>query len=328
MNLAAMALALALGAGSPPAPAGLAEILSLLDSGRAAEAEEALRDRLARGPAAPAVRYLLGVALLYQRHFAAAEGELQAAVAGRGDRPQWFHTLALCQSEMGRLSAAVASLDRALALADDPAYHFDRAQCQANLGRFPAAMADLEAVLAAEPRHLAALLALARLLHDQGRSAEARPRLEAALPWAAGSAELHTLLGQGLLAAGESARAADFFRAALERLPSHLGATYGLAQALAALGEGAAAARERERFAELSRREEAIENRRQYLVLDPTNLAVTLELGAALLELGRAEEAWRLLDGASRMAPPSPELSRLLARAAAEAGRASSPVPP
>lgn len=317
-------------AAPPRAMLGAREIVALLEYGRAAEAEAALRRVLAAadGRPAPAVRYLLGTALLFQQRLPEAETELAAAVAARADRPQWFHTLALCRAELGRCQGAVEALDRALALAESPGFRYDRAMCLLNLGRSAEAEADLRRVLAATSQAPTATVALGRLLRDSGRTAEARSLLLALVAQQPRAVEAQVLLGLLAADAGQHAAAVERFRAALALLPQHLGATYGLARSLAALGERAAAEGEMARFRELSRREERIETLQQYLAHEPGRVDVRRELASELLELGRLDEARRELAALARLAPTDPAVAALLERGREVAASAESTVAP
>lgn len=307
------------GAGSAPAqPRGAEALVELLHTGRAVEAEARLRAASARQPSAPVLRYLLGVSLFYQQRLEEADAEIVAATTARGDRPAWFHTLAQVRFERGKCAGAVEALDRALALADEPRFRLDRAVCLLNLGRFEAAESDLRRLLVSTPDQARPQLLLARLLRDTGRGAEAHAVAEHALATSPPAVEARVLLGLLALDEGRNAAAVNAFRSVLEEVPCHTGATYGLAQALAASGEKGAAAETLRYYAELAAREERIENQRQFLSLAPRDVGVRLSLARELLALGRFDEAATELAVLGRLAPDHPEVRALLAAAQAQ----------
>ncbi len=292
-------------------PAGK-QVVELLQSGRAAEAEALLRRARGTQPGAPTLRYLLGVSLLYQQRLPEAETELAAAVEARRDRPRWFHTLALARSEQGKCQSALLALDRAVALAPEPRFRFDRALCLLNLGRFAEAEAELRLVIAALPTEARPHLLLARLLRDTGRSEEARAEAEKTLATFPQAVEARVLLGLIAVDENRAGDAADAFRTVLAAVPSHTAATYGLARALGVLGEKVEAAATMARYRGLLIREERLENQRQFLSLSPADVGVRLALARELLDLGRFEEAAGELAVLTRLAPDQAEVKSLL----------------
>lgn len=89
---------------------------------------------------------------------------------------------------------------------------------------------------------------LARALMDLGRSAEAAQVLEEALRVPQPRSESFYLLGQVHLQAGEAARAKASFLRAIEGVPDHTQAYFGLFTACQRLGQTEEAARYREQF--------------------------------------------------------------------------------
>lgn len=96
---------------------------------------------------------------------------------------------------------------------------------------------------------------LARALLDLGESAEALRHLQQAARLPRAPAETHYLLGQAQLQAGNPRDAKAGFQTALDLMPDHTQAAFGLMTACLRLGDEPAAAIHRERFRELEARD-------------------------------------------------------------------------
>jgi predicted Zn-dependent protease len=297
----------------PARPTAPQQVLALISQGRYAEAEAALRRGLAEGRGGPAVQYLLGQVLVRQFRFAEAEGFLRDAVAARGDRALWQHALAESLVGQGRCAAALAPLERAVQLDPRPRFRYDTAACALNVGNFALAESELRLLLQAEPRHVPALFGLGVLLADRGRNDEARRLLEDTVALQPDHVEAWFRLGLACAASGDAGAAIDALRRARAGAPAHVGAAYNLGRLLLARGDGEEGRRLLAEVPDLSARQELLENRLQYVQLDPRSAEGRAEAGGLLLEVGRLSDARVELEAARLLDPSRAETHRLLA---------------
>lgn len=178
-------------------------------------------------------------------------GDLPAAIAAwrrvlalRPEEWQARNELAAALVEVREFDEAAALLDEAAARAgDNPAVAVSRAKLDALCGRKREAMGALEACVARHPRHLPALVTLARALRDEDRFDEAVAALERAVMLAPGDATSWCALGRTFLESGRGEKALGVARAYSARQPGHAGALALESLAHLAIGEGEAAAR-------------------------------------------------------------------------------------
>jgi Flp pilus assembly protein TadD len=196
----------------------------------------------------------------------------------------------------------------------------------------------------ASPEDVASMLRKAALLLQAGKLNEAEPLLRRAVAVAPSNADAHTLLGTildqrdqtqaaereylqalrfnpksitaranlGVLLArtGRSEAAAQAFEAVLSAVPDHPQATINLALLYAARGD-------------YSRAVPLFERSR---LQEPANLTVLSNLGFALYQLKRADEATAVLDTAASLAPTDPDVLYLSGLVAALRGQSESAV--
>jgi tetratricopeptide (TPR) repeat protein len=188
------------------------------------------------------------------------------------------------------------------------------------LGAPESALETLEKILARDPKHVASLLALARIHEGAERWADARAALQRAASGAAAgkeTAEIHYRLGRVL--AAENGAADDIeahYLAALESDATHgeaLEALEGLARAAGNLGQLVQILELRERIApddaarrallteiadlyiNLGQPAEAVAPLKRLGEQTPTDLAIQESLGKALVAAGRVDEGERIL---------------------------------
>ena len=269
---------------------GLLLLLVLLGVSAAVAQDDARAVALAAGKA-----LLAGDLEEAARQFEAArEMDPELAVAWLG--------LAEVRELQGEPEEALAMARRAQELAPDEAVvHRSAARLLARLGADAAALEALERARELAPEVPEAYLLAGLLLRRNNKVAEAATLLAAGLDAGADTPDLRRELILLLLADGRPAEAIPVAEAAVERFPGEAGLELGLGLALAVLPE---------------RREEApgwLEKALESGVERPER--VRLELGTALLETGRAEEARPHLEAAAEAMPETPEVWYRLARA-------------
>ena len=94
------------------------------------------------------------------------------------------------------------------------------AESLANLGRFDEAEAEWKAILARQPQEPAAMLGLARLYFQQGKSSQATVVLESLVRDPKAPAEAHILLAKLLLRDGDARRAVARYKLGIEADPN------------------------------------------------------------------------------------------------------------
>jgi tetratricopeptide (TPR) repeat protein len=226
-------------------------------------------------------------ALLASAKAALDDGELDSArevlrlLCGRaGHTPrQWLTIGELCR-RAGDMPGAESALSRAVALAPaDPGARVALAALLRNAGRPAEALDHLETACRVAPDDARAAHLMGLMHLDQGLVAGARDWLARSRDAGGNGADLHADLGLAAQAAGDLGEAEACYRQALSEAPTHEGALRGMA-----------------RLARLRRRPED-----GLAVLEP--LAADLRSGGLLSELaglmassGRSEEAIALLE--------------------------------
>lgn len=211
-----------------------------------------------------------------------------------------------CAARLRDFLLTEGRLDEALALAaghDDPV---DRALQAHAAGDFRRAAELCRQRLSRQPDDPAALLHLARAVHNLGDAHEALQTLERLTRVAPGFAEGWYALAHALRAGGELERAVDAYERAIERSPALAAARFNLA--LTCLN------------ADRPRR--ALECLEALMASDPENAEVLVHAGLAEHMLGRVEAARRRFERALSIAPGHAEAHRLLAAVFNESGRA------
>jgi len=123
-------------------PTDLTTAKSLHQRGRIAEAEKAYRAILELEPKHPEVMYLLGVILLQQHRFEAAEHQIALAIGLQPAAPMLHYNRGVALQHLGRPKDALASFNSAIALKPD--YDLALAQRNSILKAAPHIGVDLE----------------------------------------------------------------------------------------------------------------------------------------------------------------------------------------
>jgi tetratricopeptide (TPR) repeat protein len=178
------------------------------------------------------------------------------------------------------------------------------ARCLVQVGRYPEALRHAETLLRRHPEDLELLVVAARARYDLGQKDEARKLLQ-------DTAEAHPDCGPALVelgrieaGAGRDATAERWLRQAVGAQPHDYQAVYALSQCLQRQGKEPDAAVYSERARRLKDRIERVsEIQRIEMSKRPFDPALRVEMGTALLELGKKESGlgWLLsaleLDG-------------------------------
>jgi tetratricopeptide (TPR) repeat protein len=202
----------------------------------------------------------------------------------------------------GELLAALEACRAARELAPgNAAAAYAAGRVLARLGSVASALDALEDAQRLAPREAEAYLLAALLLRDAGRPDEAAAVLGTALSRGVTAPAVSEQLALLLLGRGDRDRALELADTALERVPGHSGLLLARGLALAA---------------DPARRAEGVEALAQALVSGAAEPGrIHLELGAALLELGRGAEAVAHLREAVRLHPQMPEAAYRLGTA-------------
>jgi len=233
----------------------LQQAYSLLQAGRLAEAEGALRRAVAQSPASADAHFLLGMcryqqgavqdALPHMRRavslapgnaqFAVnlgfvlseageleeAERTLREAVARAPRDPAAFNALGITLQQAGKLDDALAVFERGVALAPrDDGMRNNYGRTLRDAGRLERALAEIRAALRLNPANVMAELNLGNVLRDTGALQEAIAAYERAILRAPTfNMALHNL-GEALLDAGRTDEALVAFGRAMQAAPA------------------------------------------------------------------------------------------------------------
>jgi len=234
---------------------GLQQAYSLLQAGRLAEAEAALRRAVAQSPASADAHFLLGMcryqqgelqdALPHMRravHLAPgnaqfavnfgfvlseagelqeAERVLRAALARAPRDPAALNALGITLQQAGKLDEALAVFERGIVLAPrDDGLRNNYGRTLRDAGRPEQALAEIRTALSLNPANVMAELNLGNVLRDTGALQEAIAAYERALARAPTfNMALHNL-GEALLDAGRADEALHAFGRAMYAAPT------------------------------------------------------------------------------------------------------------
>jgi tetratricopeptide (TPR) repeat protein len=200
--------------------------------------------------------------------------QVLAAAPGHADS---LHMLGVIASQCGQPEAAVACIDRAIALNPSAAmYHVNRANALLALGRLDGAEDGCRTALRLKRNCAEACQVLGHVLCDLGRPEEAIAAYKEALRQRPDLPDLHDNLGLALRQAGRLEEAAEALRQAVAHAPQDVQAQGNLAGLLKELG----------------RLPDAEACYREALRRRPDDPTLHLNLGIVLLLAGRFTEGW------------------------------------
>jgi tetratricopeptide (TPR) repeat protein len=298
----------------------IASLIHLIDTGRAADAEQRAAALLRARPSEGILWKVLSVSLLRQNKDALSA--LHRATELLPHDAQVHANLGSELAARGQWDAALASLRKALAIdPGNPDVLIDAAAAQQALGHFPQAVEIYQQALQIEPRRADAHNNLGNALLGLGDAAAAASSYKTALALRPRDAQILCNLGNALRQLGELEHAEKCTRLALELAPRLAMAHNNLGLLLTARGERAAAiASLREALRYNPQYIEALSNlgnvlraaglRRESLAayqraleLDPRRADSHANLAQALLETRRTRQAVECFRQAIRLQP-------------------------
>ncbi len=154
---------------APGSLAPLRRLIALLDAAqRTADADQLLRDQIAKAPRSGTLRQMLGLRLEERKDLAAAEAEFKAAIDADGGADSAWIALADHYARTARPARALELLDHVLRRAPNTADALVRAaSAQRTLGQPAQAIERYEQALKLRPRDVGILNNLALLLAEQ-----------------------------------------------------------------------------------------------------------------------------------------------------------------
>lgn len=234
-----------------------------------------------RTPDRPEAWMALGMVLARCRDFSGAEQAFMQAIKLRPDLAAAHVNQGNARRRLGRLTDAAESYRRGIVLDPRSAQaRFNLGNLLVDTGDMDAAVAEYEAAIQLDPAYLAARTNLGNLLLRLKRNEEALRRFEEVAEADPKFPHAHHNIGVALQASRRFAAAADAYQRELEFNPDDLGTWNNLCLSLLCNARPA----------------EALGACEDYLKRSPYNQKPLAYKAAALIELGRRDEASRLLD--------------------------------
>jgi tetratricopeptide (TPR) repeat protein len=207
----------------------------LLQTGRFNEAEQQFRAALIEEPSNALAHAMVGLCLLNQKSYAAAENAARQSI---GLRPDWYvgySVLASVLSERERVKPAVEAIHKAIELNPfDPHLHGTLASLRLKQRDWPATLAAADAGLEIDPENRECLNLRSIALVKLGRRNEAGATLAGALQRNPHDAMTHANQGWTLLNSGDHKAALVHFREALRIDPNLEWAKAGIVESMKA----------------------------------------------------------------------------------------------
>jgi tetratricopeptide (TPR) repeat protein len=208
-------------------------VQNLLDIHRPEQAEQLVRQQLARNPQDVFAHILLSFALYQQNRLEEARQVAQQALALNPTASEAFYVLFLVEDQAGQAPARAGALREALRLQPfNPKYLAAQAQLHL-LQNQPAAAQQVAARgLANNPAHAGCLIALAEALHEQQRWPDLAPVLQQLVAAHPTMPKAHQLLGREAMRRQHYAAAQAHFQEVLRLTPTDATALHGASQAI------------------------------------------------------------------------------------------------
>lgn len=184
-------------------PTAVTRGLTLLDLGRAQEAERHFRDALSQDPTDSGVHVHLAQALIRQQRHTEARDAARRALGLDPDNLAALLVLSAAHAGLREFDLGIQAVDRALQMAPDlPVLHRQAGALLLAQGNSQGALVALERARVLDPEDSLTLSTLAQALFEERRHAEAEAALAQALRLDPGSAEAHRVRSMFLLARG------------------------------------------------------------------------------------------------------------------------------
>lgn len=268
-----------------------------------AAAQAALAAATAESPVPLAARFgELGRQYQAYQLLAAAERSYRNALALTPDAFEWRYLLAHTLRQGNQYEAAAAAFEQAMALRPDyGAAQYWGAQCWSAFGKTEEAKKRFEALLEAQPKHAPAMVALAKLLQQEGDLERTVALLEQARQLDPAASEVNYPLGMAYRALGQEDKAAPLIEARGEVKTTLTDPVYAKIQELVA-GAPAVVQSGNDAFksGDAAGAEKAF---RQAIAEDPSSVTARENLAVVLARGGRLDEAIQALQEAIALEP-------------------------
>jgi serine/threonine-protein kinase len=253
---------------------GLALSGTLIQAGRADEAEDVLRDLLRQRPENPVVYNLVGVCLDAQKKHEEAEGAYRKAIDLAPGFASVYYNLGMCLADQNRNEAAEAACRQGLALRpNDSDAHYFLGYILDNQKRYVAAEAAFRKAIALRPDRAEAHYNLGNALMAQGKYPAAEAAYRNAIDLKPDDPLAHINLGMALSKQHKPGAETEF-RRAIDLKPDDARAHNNLGMILS----------------KQRRHAEAEAAYRKAIALEPGFALAHLNLGSALMEQARFGE--------------------------------------
>lgn len=220
----------------------LVEASEHLQAGRRPRAEAIYRDILARAPDHPVATHFLGVCLVQSGHREEGLAALAHSMRALGREARFRHNYALMLAQAGDPAAAERELEAAIALEPgNVTSHNYLGIVRQQLGRHDAAKAAYEAALALAPEDPLVAANYGNCLLARGEVEQAVEWLRRAVARDPRNPVAHNNLGSALNAAGDVRGAIGAYRKAVEAEPRYAPGWFNLGLASRRLGDDPAA---------------------------------------------------------------------------------------
>jgi protein O-GlcNAc transferase len=208
-------------------------------------------------------------------------------IAGHPDEARFHKLLGAGLGQLGRNEEALATLDRAAALAPTADIFGNRADILATLGRTAEALQSYDRAVTLDPNSVDDWCNRGALLQDLGRYDDALASVERAIAIAPSHAPAHYNRGNALMALRRHEAALASFDRSLALEPSYVDALNNRGECLRALGHT----------------EQVIESFDRALSLAPNNRAALYNRAISLSELQRFSDALACIERLLKIAP-------------------------
>jgi predicted O-linked N-acetylglucosamine transferase (SPINDLY family) len=252
-------------------------------AGRAREAADCYQQVLRANPANADALYLLAVLSQQTGDFTAAIELARRAIRVSGDQPHLHEALGLALMGVEELEQAEKSLLRAAESGTAESFN-NLGILRKKQGRWDEAIAAFERSVERNPQFSDALYNLGNAYREQGQAGRAMELFSRATAANQSHADAFAALGQTMVALGRSLESVVPFRRAIELRPGDAQLRFDAASAFEAIREFA----------------DAAECYRAGLAIDGARPEMKHNLGRALFELGRADEALDLFREAAQ----------------------------